>query len=58
MAVEIVRSEHGLTTIPLGGEGLSVVLLVLKDWKEKERKRQQPLEQPLSKQSSIHKEME
>ena len=30
-AVQIVRSEHGLTTIPGGGEGLSVVLLALKD---------------------------
>ena len=37
--VQIVRSEHGLTTIPIGGEGLSVVLLALKDQKEKERKR-------------------
>ena len=57
-AVQIVRSEHGLTTIPLGGEGLSVVLLALKDQKEKERKRRQPLEQALPKQFSIEKEME
>ena len=31
MAVQIVRSEHGLTTISVGGEGLSVVLLTMKD---------------------------
>ena len=46
-AVQIVRSEHGLTTIPGGEEGLSVVLLALKDRKEKERKRRQPLEEAL-----------
>ena len=57
-AVQIVRSEHGLTTIPVGGEGLSVVLLAMKDQKEKERKRRQPLEQALSEQFSIDKEME
>ena len=57
-AVQIVRSEHGLTTIPVGGEGLSVVLLAMKDRKEKERKRRQPLEQALSEQFSIDKEME
>ena len=57
-AVQIVRSEHGLTTIPGGGEGLSVVLLALKDRKEKERKRRQPLEEALSKQFSSDKEME
>ena len=39
IVVQIVRSEHGLTTIPLGGEVLSVVLLALKDRKEKEKKR-------------------
>ena len=47
-AIQIVRSEHGLTTIPVGGEGLSVVLLAMKDRKEKEKKRRQPLEQALS----------
>ena len=56
--MQIVRSEHGLTTIPVGGKGLSVVLLALKDRKEKERKRRQPLEQALSEQFSIDKEME
>ena len=57
-AVQIVRSEHGLTTIPSGEEGLSVVLLALKDRKEKERKRRQPLEEALSEQFSSDKEME
>ena len=57
-AIQIVRSEHGLTTIPVEGEGLSVVLLAMKDRKEKERKRRQPLEQALSEQFSIDKEME
>ena len=57
-AVQIVRSEHGLTTIPGGGEGLSVVLLALKDRKEKERKRRQPLEEASSEQFSSDKEME
>ena len=47
-----------MTTIPLGGEGLYVVLLALKDRKEKGRKRRQPLEQPLLEQFSIDKEME
>ena len=47
-----------MITIPLGGEGLSVVLLALKDRKEKERKRRQPLEQTLPEQFSIDKEME
>ena len=56
--VQIVKSEHGLTTIPHGGEGLSIVLLVMKDWKEKERKRRQPLEQPFPEQFSTNKEME
>ena len=42
MDVQIVKSEHGLITIPHGEEGLSVVLLALKDQKEKERKRRQP----------------
>ena len=56
--VHIVRNEHGLTTIPLGGEGLSVVLLALKDQKEKERKRRQSLEEPLLEQLSIDKEIE
>ena len=32
--VQIVRTDHGLTTIPHGGEGLSVVLLAMKDQKE------------------------
>ena len=58
MAVQIVRSEHGLTTIPLGGEGLSAVLLALKNRKEKERKRRQSLEHVLSEQFSIDKKME
>ena len=56
--VQIIRSDHGLTTIPHGREGLSVVLLAMKDRKEKERKRRQPLEQPLLEQFSINKEME
>ena len=56
--MQIVRSEHGLTTIPGGGKGLSVVLLALKDRKEKERKRRQPLEEALSKQFLSDKEME
>ena len=58
MDVQIVRSDHGLTTIPHGGEGLSVVLLAMKDWKEKKRKRQQSLNKPLPEQFSIEKEME
>ena len=57
-AVQIVRNEHGLTTIPLGREGLSVILLALKDRKEKERKRRQPLEQALLEQFSIDKKIE
>ena len=56
--IQIVRSEHGLTTIPLRGEGLSVVLLALKDRKEKERKRRQPLEEPLPQQLSMDNEIE
>ena len=56
--MQIVRSDHGLTTIPHGGEGLSIVLLAMKDRKEKERKRQQPLEEPLLEQFLIDKEME
>ena len=55
--VQIVRSKHGLTTILIGGEDLSVVLLALKDRKEKERKRRQPLEKALSEQFSSDKEM-
>ena len=57
-AVQIVRSKHGLTTIPYGGQGLLVVLLAIKDWKKKQMKRRQPLEQPFPEQLSIDKEME
>ena len=45
-----------MTTIPLGGEGLSIVLLALKDRKGKEKKRRQSLEEPLLEQLSIDNE--
>ena len=56
--MQIIRDEHGLTTIPLAGEGLSIVHFALKDWKEKEKKRQQALEQPFLEQSSVDNKKE